>query len=56
MSPEDSVKKSLFPVSAVKEANSFLLALSKLPHEKMNRKALKAQAQAVTKENTGPGV
>ena len=33
-----------------------LEVLAKLPQEKVNVKALQAQAKAVTKENTGKGI
>lgn len=54
--PETAVKKLLFPPSAVKEANAYLQTMKSLPSEKMDPKALKAQAHAVTKENKGKGI
>jgi pimeloyl-ACP methyl ester carboxylesterase len=56
ISPEKAVKVLLFPPTAQAQADSFLKALSVLPQEKMNAKALKAQGEAVTHENNGPGI
>lgn len=56
ISPAKAVKTLLFPPTAAKEADAYLEVLAKLPQEKVNGKALQAQAKAVTKENTGKGI
>ncbi|VVC75739.1 2-succinyl-6-hydroxy-2, 4-cyclohexadiene-1-carboxylate synthase [Aquicella siphonis] len=56
ISPDVAVKTLLFPADAAKQADAYLKIVSGLPQEKMDGAALKAQAEAVTDENTGPGI
>jgi pimeloyl-ACP methyl ester carboxylesterase len=56
VSPAVVIKTLLFPASAGKQADAYINGVMQLPQEKMDKKALAAQATAVTADNEGTGI
>jgi pimeloyl-ACP methyl ester carboxylesterase len=54
--PAQIIKKLLFPASASQQADAYLRDIMQMPEEKMDKKALEAQAVAVTADNDGDGI
>jgi pimeloyl-ACP methyl ester carboxylesterase len=56
VSPAVVIKTLLFPASAGKQADAYINGVMQLPVENMDKKALAAQATAVTADNGGDGI